>query len=291
MKKNIKAVAGVLALALAFSGGVAVGRENISITAPITASADTYEYLTYKIINGGVTITGFDESVKDVIIPSEIEGLPVTSIGHHAFYECSGITSVTIPNSVTSIESYAFYECSGLTYIGIPNSVTSIGCYAFEYCHNITSVDIPESVTSIDMYAFAYCSKLKTISFKNPNCEINGNITDKGNVVINGTLYITVYGYENSTAQAYAEKYDYTFFEFGRFNKTTTTTNATTTMSATTTTTSTISTTTTLATVNEKGDINGDGLINAVDATWILRYYSHLSTGGTMSLDEFLESE
>ena len=55
----------------------------------------------------------------------------VTSIGQYAFYGCSGLTSINIPNGVTSIEKYAFYYCSGLTSINIPNGVTSIGGMAF----------------------------------------------------------------------------------------------------------------------------------------------------------------
>ncbi|MDY4184476.1 MAG: leucine-rich repeat domain-containing protein, partial [Sodaliphilus sp.] len=51
--------------------------------------------------------------------------------GERAFYGCSGLTSVTIPNSVTSIGERAFYGCSGLTSVTIPNSVTSIGYEAF----------------------------------------------------------------------------------------------------------------------------------------------------------------
>ena len=56
----------------------------------------------------------------------------VTSIGNAAFYDCSGLTSVVIPNSVKSIGDYAFYNCSGLTSVSIGNSVTSIGEDAFE---------------------------------------------------------------------------------------------------------------------------------------------------------------
>ncbi|MCQ2096306.1 MAG: leucine-rich repeat domain-containing protein, partial [Bacteroidaceae bacterium] len=73
----------------------------------------------------------------------------VTYIGENAFYKCSGLTSVTIPNSVTSIAYCAFYDCSGLTSVTIPNSVTSIGGSAFEDCSGLTSVTIPNSVTSI----------------------------------------------------------------------------------------------------------------------------------------------
>ena len=66
-----------------------------------------------------------------VTIPSVVnynnESYSVTSIGHFAFYKCSGLTSVIIPNSVTSIKDYAFYECTGLTSVTIGNSVTSIG--------------------------------------------------------------------------------------------------------------------------------------------------------------------
>ena len=56
------------------------------------------------------------------------------------FYGCSGLTSVTIPNSVTSIGSFAFGGCSGLTSVTIPNSVTSIGSFAFEGCSGLTSI-------------------------------------------------------------------------------------------------------------------------------------------------------
>ena len=88
----------------------------------------------------------------------------VTSIGDFAFYACSGLMSMTIPNSVTSIGDYAFRFCTGLTSVTIGNSVASIGDYAFESCTVLTSVTIPESVTSIGEGAFYYCTALTSVT-------------------------------------------------------------------------------------------------------------------------------
>jgi len=81
----------------------------------------------------------------------------VTSIGERAFYDCSGLTSVTIPASVASIGEDAFNSCSGLTSMTIPEGVASIGDWAFYNCYHLTSVTIPTSVKSIGGNAFYKC--------------------------------------------------------------------------------------------------------------------------------------
>jgi len=91
----------------------------------------------------------------------------VTNIGSIAFFNCSNLTSITIPNSVTSIGERAFYNCSKLTSITIGNSVTSIGSYAFYNCSNLTSITIGNSVRSIGDYAFANCNNLTSITIGN----------------------------------------------------------------------------------------------------------------------------
>ena len=141
---------------------------------------------------------GNDYVSGDVVIPNSVEyngvTYSVTSIGEAAFYGCSGLTSVSIPNSVTFIgdsafkgcsgltsvtisnsvifiKDYAFYGCSGLTSVSIPNSVTSIGNSAFYGCSGLTSITIPTGVTSIGYLAFMGCSGLTTLNFNAINCH------------------------------------------------------------------------------------------------------------------------
>ena len=136
-----------------------------------------------------------------VTIPLQLGGKPVNSIGLLAFSHCSGLTSVTIPDSVTSIGSSAFYGCSGLTSVTIPASVTNIASNAFSGCNKVQDyvVDpvnpvfnstngflltdggtsilfcpegraeniIPDSVTSIGSSTFYNCSGLTSVTISN----------------------------------------------------------------------------------------------------------------------------
>ena len=127
-----------------------------------------YEGLYYKIGNNNtVAVTSGDVKYSgDIEIPDHAtfngKTYSVTSISKEAFTG-SGLTSVTIPNSVTQIEDNAFKSCSSLPSIIIPNSVISIGSFAFQYCSGLTSVTIPNSVTAIGQFAFEYCSGLTSV--------------------------------------------------------------------------------------------------------------------------------
>ena len=207
-RKNIFKSLLALTLALIMVLGVAplselAGGDWAGLFAP-KAEAATYDIYTYKVgTDGTITITDCKESAKGAItIPSEIDGKSVTSIGYWAFRDCTGLTSITIPNSVTSVYG-AFGGCTGLTSINvasdnncyssnngvlfnkkkteligypggksqtsytIPNSVTSIGDGAFEDCTGLTSITIPDSVTSIGDSTFEDCTGLTSITIPN----------------------------------------------------------------------------------------------------------------------------
>ena len=122
--------------------GIYYNLDKTSKTAEVTSR---YEYPYSGVIEIPSSVTVNDSNYD------------VTAIGIVAFRNCSGLTSVTIPNSVTTIGDFAFEGCSGLTSVTIPNSVTSIGDYTFSACSGLTSVTIPNSVTSIEEGVFSSC--------------------------------------------------------------------------------------------------------------------------------------
>ena len=142
----------------------------------ITSSTEKTVEVTY----GGSSYSFYTgEYSGSVVIPETVtyksKTYKVVCIDDYAFYDCDGLTSVTIPNSVTSIDDHAFYDCDGLTSVTIPNSVTSIGNSVFYGCDGLTSVTIPNSVTSIDDSAFYGCDRLASVVMGNKVLRIGSS--------------------------------------------------------------------------------------------------------------------
>ena len=212
---------------------------------------DDYSYLVSTPFGNSDTNGSIQRSrIKKVVIKSG-----VTSIGNAVFYGCINIESITIPDSVTSIGQYSFNRCRSLKKLTIPKGVKTIGANAFLECLALTSISLPKSVTSIGEYAFSCCSALSEITIMNLKC----NIDDNSGTICNsysskGSYKGVICGYDDSTAQAYAKKYGYTFKSMGQDPDN-------------------IPLTAVKAT-GVKGDANGDSKMNVRDAANIAKYAS-----------------
>lgn len=145
-----------------------------TVTGPGEIQVDSYQcYSGALVIPSMVTYLSVDYSVthmggyafyqcttlNSVVVPDS-----VTSFGDGVFRECTALTSVTLPSSITSIAPQTFLFCSSLTSVVVPNLVTSLEIYAFYGCTNLTSVTLPASLVTVGDYAFYQCTNLATIA-------------------------------------------------------------------------------------------------------------------------------
>ena len=135
---------------------------------------------TYEVDTDEITIVNYSGGEKDIVIPSVIEGKPVTQIAAFGFNEQTGLTSVTVPGSVRSIGNSAFESCRSLHTVTISEGVTSIDVGAFAYCNSLTSVTLPDSVSIINENPFKACAELTEINVSSENSEFSS---------IDGILY------------------------------------------------------------------------------------------------------
>lgn len=251
MKKKISAILTSLALTTACMSASFIVPQQYEVLAAETSdivgdeSIGTYNDLTYKICSDDdsqyIEIIDCDEAATEVIIPEEINGLPVTYIGDNAFYSCEELVMVNMPDTITStgvsifefcfklkdvklsenltiINYDMFKSCIALEKITIPDNVKTINGNAFLDCENITEIIIPKNVENIEDFAFSDCSNLEKVYVTSKNVEF-GDIVFTNGVKVptldnpnGGYIFIgTIYGYENSTAQEYAESNDIAF--------------------------------------------------------------------------------
>jgi hypothetical protein len=190
------------------------------ITPPTNFTSGNINYVVTSptTVEVGINTDASGEIVIPASVTTDCGTYSVTSIEQSAFQNCSGLTSVSIPNSVTNIGDFAFYlssltsisipnsitnigqgtfaSCINLTSVTIPNSVTSIGFGAFYLCTNLTSVTIPNSVTSIGYGAFYYCNNLTSVTIPESVASIEdlafGGCTSLSSVICNVTSPITI---------------------------------------------------------------------------------------------------
>ena len=134
--------------------------------------------VTYRITYYNQHMTNISASYTgDVVIPESVTNndkvYPVTAIDWYAFNNSLEVTSVSIPNTITTIGERAFYGCSSLKTIDLPESITQIDIEAFQYS-GLESFTIPPRITSIPQRMFAECQSLKSVTFHENVVSIGG---------------------------------------------------------------------------------------------------------------------
>lgn len=156
------------------------GAEDFSVDGIYYNITDNEKFTVEVTYRGNSYFENYDAQSGNVVIPTSVtyNGKPysVTAIGRHAFWHCTGITSIEIPNSITSVGEYAFYYCSGLTTISLPNSITTICQSTFEGCEGLSEIHIPNSITTIEQSAFSGCYSLTSITIPNGIKELANSL-------------------------------------------------------------------------------------------------------------------
>ncbi|MBO4876905.1 MAG: leucine-rich repeat protein [Ruminococcus sp.] len=141
----------------------------------------------YAKYSDRIEILGCTDGVSDLVIPSEIDGMPVTAIKRYAF-QTSSVKSVTIPESVKTIGYWAFSGCKTITSVKLPSSLQVIEMHAFDQCPSLTTVEFPDSFIEMHTKVFDETPWLEAQRQKDPLVIINGDLIDartaKGDVTI-----------------------------------------------------------------------------------------------------------
>lgn len=122
-------------------------------------------------------------SIQTIVLPDTVKSLtgPTTIASDSqssAFYQCTSLTSVTLPANLTHTGQSTFYGCTSLTTVnfGEYSTLQSIGYAAFSGCSNLTDLKLPSSLTSIGASAFANCLKLTELEIPDSVTEIGGTL-------------------------------------------------------------------------------------------------------------------
>ncbi|MBR0483845.1 MAG: leucine-rich repeat protein [Oscillospiraceae bacterium] len=276
----------------------------------LSANADGDEItdgtLTYTKYTDHIEVTKCDTNAVEVEIPNQIDGLPVTVIGTKAFYQCSFLKKVTIPDNII-IMSYAFARCTRLTSFTVPDTAYCMGVNIFSRCTNLVSVHLPEKMQKIPNAMFEACEKLETVNFPETLTEIGeyafcgcalASVTVPESVTKIGTLAFymcpnletvtilndecildglgvgtfssaVIYAHEGSTAQAFAKSNSYQFSALPE------------------------ETSDNITYMEENQimlDFNRDGRIDSADAALLLKFSAQMGSGVVSGLKEFCEN-
>lgn len=143
----------------------------------VNSYSSNFEYQFFD--DGTASLIKCKKYAKNIVIPKNVykdgKKFVITNIGKSVFKDCKTLETVIIPPSITEISGWAFYGCTNLKEINIPDGVKKINEYTFSNCKSLKTVIIPPSVTEISGWAFDDCNNLKTVTIYNNQVKIGTN--------------------------------------------------------------------------------------------------------------------
>lgn len=179
--------------ALEIKDAILFGADSISIKVPASNCVgnkkqnvlklniyDSLKHVAFKVDSSGKKIVGtWFNAYGEINIPNIINGINITTIGEKAFYGCSNLTKISIPNTVENIEVSAFQGCYNLTSATLSSRLKYIEDFAFASCSNLTTIQLPYYLTKIGNYAFTDCIGLSEVIIKNGLTSIGDGAFEK----------------------------------------------------------------------------------------------------------------
>ncbi len=280
MKKMLSVLSAAVLVLSAFPFAASAEANSTADSANTAEIGDTlYTFIYTDEADKKIEITGASGTGEELVIPSEIDGCSVISIGEKAFFGNLDLISVEIPETVTSIGDKTFTGCLALETITLPDSVKSLGesCFlsctslknvtlgknltaipenCFYSCTALNSINIPENISGIGAQAFFGCSQLSGIYLPPTVEEIGSDAVGRHYDIRSGSTQnisgFFIKGIFGSQADSYAGNYGITFK-------------------------------TAKAVL---GDVNEDGMLDARDASTVLQEYANVSSGCESSFSE-----
>lgn len=118
--------------------------------------------LDYEMVDGEIVITGYKGTDREIVIPEEIQGRPVTQIGEDAFSHYD-LVSLHLPDSIQKIKEGAFYDCDCLEKIRLSDDLRVIEDHAFDDCDALQELSLPESLEELGAFVFDSCELLDEV--------------------------------------------------------------------------------------------------------------------------------
>ncbi len=144
--------------------------------------------MTFAVYSDHAEIKDCNDSTASLVIPSSVNGTPVTAVARYAMQFKSNLTNITFPDTIKTIGYYSFGFCKGLTSVKFPKNLDTIEMHAFEYCSNLSTVEFPSKLVKIHEKCFDSTPWRKSLTAQNGLVIVNGCLIDgsaaSGNVTI-----------------------------------------------------------------------------------------------------------